>query len=599
MNVLPIIRPWRRHSRGRKPRRWPVGAHGALMTGGAMLAFALTLIWSPARAAENPPRSPESWTAHQWLQNLQAGQLSPAQVEVGARLALQAQANDAVEWDQDWGDLVQLARQKHLLADGLWGDYLLGAVQFRIRVAASAPRGGSLTYWAEAPRARVGHKDPVGSVFAERVEDISGVSRSAPGQAPLRERMNLSATRGFGSSGKVDLGETRFAQLPLGPQTFHYRLSLRAVEGRDEPAEGASGVWTRVVDKTLPWQLVEANGQPVPPALRADPALREGLLGGFHHITLLRDTTDPTLVEIRIQVDRPLTDMAFEMSLRVGQDVYPLGPVAWVKGQGQPWAFNADLPESVRELEVILTPSPRAASRLARDSYHRVMDIRSIWDGPPLVLPSAFTYQPQPLEMVHIFDAPEEVAREFLLDQLPADSPLAQAIEQGGAVRPENFKETQRELAPDAATAFRAGCVLMAAGDFPGAMARFVQARQMNPDAALERLIQRPQRKLCGLWLAAAKKKDPQAMATLAAAYEHGWGVKANIQQTKRWYRNGANAGHAESMCRLAFLYERKMGAEVHTEAADAWYAAQAAEWYSKAANLGNAEAKLRVQNHH
>ena len=65
------------------------------------------------------------------------------------------------------------------------------------------------------------------------------------------------------------------------------------------------------------------------PTLRPDDTLRSKIAASFRVSYILRDTRDTTLVQTFIQVDKPPTNMAFEMSLRSGKETWPLGPVAW------------------------------------------------------------------------------------------------------------------------------------------------------------------------------------------------------------------------------------------------------------------------------
>jgi len=556
----------------------------ALLGGGAEVRSQSTAAGPPSAevASAEQAVSPE-----EWLRRLNGNKLAPGEIASVAALALRAQADDASKWDPQRGDFVELARKKGAVTDDQWRDYLLGAVRFRIRVPTSAKRSAGLLIWVDQENARTGKQGVAARAVGTREDDLSGIAIK-PNDNAGSDLMNLSSFSGSGRGVKVDLTQDEFSGLKPGPQIYHYRYVIQVMEGNPGKALGQ-----RTVEGSFPWQLLAEDEEQPLPALAPDPALRAAVVKSLRISYISRDERDKTLVQIMIQADHPPAGMGFDMSLRVNGETWPLGPVAWAKGQTGWWAFDTDLPEGIGKVNVALVPSARAVARLAGNALHRLADVSAIWDGPEIVLPGV----PAPVRrvtMATIQETTKEAAREYAWSQMDPSDPAAQRMkrerETSGARA--DLERRVKEHPEDAAGLYELGCVLTADGSLPGAMERFLAARQLEPALSLRRQIQRQVRRLCAIW-AHLGESDAKAMAALGSAYEHGWGVTSDVQEAKRWYRNASNAGNAEAMCRLAAMYERKLGATVFTDKADEWYRTQAREWYRKAANLGNEEAQL------
>jgi hypothetical protein len=275
-----------------------------------------------------------------------------------------------------------------------------------------------------------------------------------------------------------------------------------------------------------------------------------------------------------------------------------LGPVGWARGRIDWWAFDTDVPEDVTHADLVLTPSARAAAICARDRSYSMLNVSQIWDGPEIVIPG-IPIQKQHIEMMRV-DLPKKGEIDYALEQMdPADA-ATQVMKRDGATDGARAQLEERCAAhPDDAMArFELGCVLTAEGNWTRAMQRFVETLDLHKSLDLTRRIRREERRLCALWLHDTGAKKAESMAALGAAYENGWGVAADLQEAKRWYRDASNAGSAGAMCRLASLYEREAGATVHTEQSSQWYRQQTREWYRKAADLGNEEAKKWFNAH-
>jgi len=421
----------------------------------AALFGAVAEVWSQSAPGGQPAVAGVEQTVppDQWLSRLSDGKLSPEQIASGLALALRAQVDDSSKWDPRWGDFIELARQKGAVTDDLWCDYLLGAVRFRVRVGTSARRSAGLHIWYEQEKVRAGEIRDSARAVEIREDDLSGIPIQSADNA-RSEAMTLSRFGGSGTGDIVDLKREQFATLKPGPQTYHYRYVIQVMEGNSEKILGQ-----RAVEGSFPWRLLAEDEDRPLPALAPDPALRAKVVKSIEINSITRDEQDKTLVQTWIQVNNPPVAMAFDMSLRARGETWPLGPVAWAKGD---------------------------------------------------------------MESCRIQKHPK-----------------------------------------DAAALYELGCVLTADGSLPGAMDRFVAARQLEPAKSLLRRIQSQMRRLCGMLLDRGESNDVAAMGALGAAYEHGWGMASDIQEAKRWYRDASNAGNAEAMCRLAAIYERKLGATI------------------------------------
>jgi hypothetical protein len=217
--------------------------------------------------------SRETIPADQRLSRLEEDQLSPEEIATAMAEALRVQADDTVKWDPRWGDFVELARKKGKLSDDLWGEYLLGALRFKIRIGTWAHRSTGLSIWINHQYARTGSAANPGRAVGRREEDLSGCPME-PREEPWRNWMNLSSNTGSGSGWTEDLTQERYAALELGPQTYHYRYVIQVFDSQPGPDDGGKVLGQRIVEGSIPWPLVAEDAAPPLPLLQADPALR-------------------------------------------------------------------------------------------------------------------------------------------------------------------------------------------------------------------------------------------------------------------------------------------------------------------------------------
>jgi TPR repeat protein len=411
--------------------------------------------------------------------------------------------------------------------------------------------------------------------------------------------MNLSSWGGGGFAWTEDLKAADYAALRLGAQIYHYHYRVQLLEKPTEGDQQEKVLGERSIEGKIPWQLLAEDAPALAPAVKADPALRAVVAKSIRVQYILRDDRDKTFVQTSIQVDHPPTGLAFEAAFRFGDQTLPLGPVAWTKGNTAWWGFDADLPENIKSADLVFTPSADAAAQLATEYPYRVADLTSIWGGEEIII-SGVPIQTQRVGMQSIEAPSKRVAFEYALAQTDASDPVMQKMKRAGETKGarSELEQKLRDGQGDAKTNYELGCILTADGDLRGAMARFVEALRLQPAADSSWRIRRQQRRLCGMWLKLSESDDAASMEALALAYEHGWGAGVVIDEAKRWHLNASNSGNVDAMCRLAAIYDQKIGATIHNAEADEWYHAQALDWYRKSAALGNEEARQWLTKH-
>jgi hypothetical protein len=298
-----------------------------------------------------------------------------------------------------------------------------------------------------------------------------------------------------------------------------------------------------------------------------------------------RDTKNTLLVRTVIVVHSP-TNMAFEVSFRSGNDVWPLGPIAWRRGEYNFWEYDVDMPESIKQVDVYYTPSRKAATELG------VCDPKSIWMGAPIIRRSV------PIEDEGISICTSDHIN--LLEEVDESDPTIQQLERDGD-HGKAFTQLQQEVAAhpqDARALYNLGCLTVTNGDLKGASKICVEVLALQPPVFMQRKVQHLQLMICQMNLSRVGKGDAAAMCAMGDAYENGYGVKQLPDLAKRWYRDASNAGDADAMCHLAAMYEHEFGATVRTDDAHAWYRRESLALYRTAAELGNLEAKEWLASH-
>lgn len=84
-----------------------------------------------------------------------------------------------------------------------------------------------------------------------------------------------------------------------------------------------------------------------------------------------------------------------------------------------------------------------------------------------------------------------------------------------------------------------------------------------------------------------AQALTPAEMNRMGVMYHHGQGVRQSYSSAVRWFRDAAEAGHAEGMFNLGVMYERGRGV--------AQSDSEAARWYRAAAEAGHGSAMLNL----
>lgn len=362
------------------------------------------------------------------------------------------------------------------------------------------------------------------------------------------------------------------------------------------------GVMLAAVHALSPRLLAQSEPSALP-ALKADETLRPAIAEGLR-VHALRDTRDTSLVQLMIQVDRPPVGMAFDLSL--GSDSMPgvpsdrariVGQVAW-SNQIRWWAFDIDVPAGYSSLDVVFTPSATAAAKLKRRNPDELKELDSIWTGKPISI--HVNISTQALGGMITTPPPKiEEAREDQIEMLAGDDLVIQQVKRGGdlAQARQQLRRQVQENLQDAAAWYNLGCLTVASPDWPQALEYFAKAKKISADPALAKKAQSQLRRIGG-YLAYEASEEITAMYGLGVMYQRGWGPSIDRQEAKKWFRNAANAGHAEAMIQLAVMYDQDLATGGKTPKAEAWYRQQVREMYRQAADLGNEEAKKWIATH-
>lgn len=85
----------------------------------------------------------------------------------------------------------------------------------------------------------------------------------------------------------------------------------------------------------------------------------------------------------------------------------------------------------------------------------------------------------------------------------------------------------------------------------------------------------------------AIKKGDPVAMNSMGLLYQHGFGVKRDIQKAVKYYQDASNNGDVGGLIDLGLLYEKGLGVPQSYE--------KAVELYQRAYQLGYKDIQQRI----
>lgn len=254
--------------------------------------------------------------------------------------------------------------------------------------------------------------------------------------------------------------------------------------------------------------------------------------------------------------------------------------MGWKQGNVTWWAYDLDLPEDLKRVDVVFTPSARASMLVTQFPTSRIEPIDQIWGGSPIVV-SDVEVKMQDIEMIGRRAPTEDEARQYLLNELLPDEKLRQSVVSGSS-----FEEIEHELEAHEAESGRStssryalACLKIAQNELLKAM-ELLDAIKDAPELDIQ--IQRQKRHICARWFRAARENEVDAMYELGCAYYRGGGVAQNLHQAKYWLLKAEQGGHAsaaEVYGSIAPLFPN-----LKRQAADtlASYRKQAENWHAK-----------------
>ena len=332
-----------------------------------------------------------------------------------------------------------------------------------------------------------------------------------------------------------------------------------------------------------------------PPTLRSDPGLQPVIEKSFA-IHVMRDTHDPTLAEVMIQIDRPPVPMAFDVFLRFGNKTLPVGPMAWDKIHW--WSYDVDIPVGTNSVDLVFTANPAAVRRLQLINPFAVYGLTTIWDG--TVVLKGINVREQSLAGMEAYPpARPELLPQFFADELVGQSDIVARFRHDfdAAAARDALEKIVKQGPQDTTVQYNLGCMAAAQTNWQRAIECFAVARDATGSPEVDQAQHQLRR--VGGWVtnAATKRENVSAMFTLATMYEKAWGPARDLQTAKRWYRNAANAGDARAMTRLGALYGEDLKAATDPKA-KAWYRDEMLSMYRQAAQLNDQEAKAWLAQH-
>ncbi len=317
----------------------------------------------------SPDGSARNRTCNELARRIRTRQVSPEQTDQLAGMVLKLQADPAVPWDRQWGDLVEdghIALSPEgvaLLSRPRWQQYLLQMMQVnaivRPRVTASDPMPLQI-----ACDLKAGGATHPGMHFAAVVRlQMNGLTETLNAQSQQPDSFNspMRWTLAWVAG--------QHAQWPMGKQQVEAAVTLTADDGkaavsREErftlPVEIVAGpsaalrvpaaAESKDIEEAVHWRLNEENGLIVPKA---------GVLG-------------------RLWIAGPPVACAFRVVLRQGNREWPLTRVMAVPDDAAnvpltlPAAAPGDGPRS-GDAEMVCVPEPELAAG--------TVDVMEVWGG--------------------------------------------------------------------------------------------------------------------------------------------------------------------------------------------------------------------------
>jgi hypothetical protein len=359
---------------------------GSAFVGFGLLALGLSgywyfsaLDWQPIKPVWLLTRESKRADTHaaalaELQRRLDSSELSEAQADAVAEVAIAAHADQSQPWDPAWGDFIQTARLNGKLSDERWSTYALQAVEQAINTRTFIVRKevrlhDPLPIEIRYGTARLGSKQ-IPEINLQTVVTATGnVLASTQPEMRWEEPLSQPGWR-MPHDLKLDLDPVKSSAAGAGEQIVRIVMDVSIKADANVADKAKSGVLcTRRFERELSWTLIDPNLETVQmvhaPSL--EPVFRQLVRTGA--LTIDKSGKASLPVEAKT-LPMPL---ACDVIVQQGAREWPLSPVAFPSGNGWTQSVGNIFDLSANRVTIVLKPDLWEA--------RGTVDITRLWDG--------------------------------------------------------------------------------------------------------------------------------------------------------------------------------------------------------------------------
>jgi hypothetical protein len=185
------------------------------------------------------------------------GELSAGQTRRIVGRLLKWQADRSVRWNAAWGNFVETARGRGLIADEQWAQYARQGVVFEIKTRRTVRRGEDIPYSIGVTNCRFGD----GHCVELRYSTIFRLAGLPVGSSGLGSSDRLSPREGSSRGGRITLPSPVLDRTADGAHVLEAAADLEVFERPKDPTTPPLVTWHEV--RPLPLDLVPADAEAV------------------------------------------------------------------------------------------------------------------------------------------------------------------------------------------------------------------------------------------------------------------------------------------------------------------------------------------------
>jgi hypothetical protein len=324
--------------------------------------------WYLLRQATSPTAATHKPALAELSRRQSLSVLSDAQITSMIDAGLAQQADRAITWVPQWGDLIESARGAGKVPDEAWRRYLTNAPGASLAIRPEIRRGDPLIVRVRELPARCGAR---ANLFADIRYEVQPDSDLVTIRNSGSMGSSLSAAGGGTIGHNYDLDPNALAAAPDGPKTFHVKaiMDLFASEptSRKSPPDA-----TATFDLRGTWTLVPADRQTARPI--DDPSHRPAVERSIKIDSLTIADHDSNYVQLNTRINNPPVPLAYRVFLRSGDREWPFVNLHVVAGQNTGWGTGATVKGfDADRVDLVCRPDPQVAME--------TVDLHEYWDG--------------------------------------------------------------------------------------------------------------------------------------------------------------------------------------------------------------------------